>query len=116
MCHKANPAAIFGIEVTAGAKLLLIPASLKPAAVHLSWMDAQLESHSRRFFHEFPNHRSEQAGFFARPGGPFELGAVAGPAGARSAAADAASQRLLRRELPQVLCLALRAALVQSVE
>src|SRR5579871_3206263 len=68
-------------------------------AVSLIRSHKRCSSHSRRFFHEFPIHRSGQAGYFAQPGGPIELGAVADAAGARSAAADADYQRFLRRGL-----------------
>jgi hypothetical protein len=75
-------------------KSLLEQNCCRLAASHLkasSWSricnSSQL--HSRRFFHEFPIHRSGQASFSAQPGGPFELGAVTGVAGTRSAAVDA---------------------------
>src|SRR5437899_11567009 len=42
---------------------------------------ARRNSHTE-VFHEFPIHRPGQAGDIAHPGGPFELGAVAGAAGA----------------------------------
>ena len=61
----------------AEAKQLLISAS-HSYAVSLIRNFAIIALAFTEVFHEFPIHRSEQAGHFAHSGGSLELGAVAG--------------------------------------